>query len=138
MLVGRVVSFVATPVQSAITGMAQGVSTTWSGYIYLVGIKEENDKLKERVALLENENARLLEEVESARRVKELLGFKEKQSLPMVAAEIIGTDTYGWTKTFSIDRGGEDGVERNMAVVTHRGIVGKIIEVHGDTSKVLL
>ncbi len=55
----------------------------------------------------------------------------------MVAAGIIGTDTYGLTKTVTIDRGENDGVKRNMAVVTHRGIVGKVIEIYGGTSMVL-
>lgn len=138
LLVGRVLSVIVTPVQSAITNITQGVSSTWSGYISLVGTKRENDILKEKLALLESEKARLLEEVESARRVKALLGFKEERFLPMVAAGIIGTDTYGLTKTVTIDRGGNDGVKRNLAVVTHRGIVGKVIELYGGTSMVLL
>jgi len=138
MLVGSAISVVATPIQSAITTITQGVSSTWSGYVYLIGVKGENDLLREELALLESEQARLREEVESARRVKALLGFKEERALPMVAARIVGTDIYGLTRTVTIDVGESDGVKRNMAVVTHRGIVGKIIELHGDSSMVLL
>ncbi|MCP3676906.1 MAG: rod shape-determining protein MreC [Deltaproteobacteria bacterium] len=138
LLVGRVLSVIATPVQYSITNITQWVSGTWSGYIYLVGAGRENDTLNKKLALLESDQARLLEEVESARRMKALLDFKEEMLLPMVAAAIIGTDTYGLTKTVTIDRGENDGVKRNMAVVTHRGIVGKVTEIYGGTSMVLL
>ncbi|MCK5307792.1 MAG: hypothetical protein KAJ73_04200, partial [Zetaproteobacteria bacterium] len=33
LLVGRVLSVIVAPVQSAITNITQGVSSTWSGYI---------------------------------------------------------------------------------------------------------
>ncbi|MFQ5329936.1 MAG: rod shape-determining protein MreC [Thermodesulfobacteriota bacterium] len=138
MLVGTAISVVAAPLQSAVTTITGGVSSTWSDYIALIGIKEENNLLREELAMVASERARLLEEVASARRVKALLGFKEERSLPMVAARIIGTDTYGLTRTVTIDLGESDGVQRNMAVVTHRGIVGKIIELYGDSSMVLL
>ena len=138
MLVGRVVSFVATPLQVAVTGISQGVNSTWNSYLYLVNTKKENDLLHEKITLLENEKARLLEEANAARRTRELLEFKKPRTLPMVAAEIIGNDTYGWTKTFTINKGEKQGIVRNMAVVTPRGIVGKVAEVNGNNAKVLL
>ncbi|MEE9590950.1 MAG: rod shape-determining protein MreC [Thermodesulfobacteriota bacterium] len=137
-LVGSVVSFAAAPVQSAITNISKSIKETWYGYIYLLGLKEENDLLKNKIDILENEKHRLLEEVQATKRLKDLLGFKNKKQLSLVAAEIIGTDTYGWTKTFLIGKGLDEKLERNMAVVNPYGIVGKILEVQSDTSKVLL
>lgn len=137
-LVGSIVSFTTTPVQSTITDISKSIKETWYGYIYLLGLKEENDLLRNKLSILENEKHRLLEEVQATRRLKELLGFREKKQLSLIAAEIIGTDIYGWTKTFSIGKGLDEEFERNMAVVSPSGIVGKILEVQSDTSKVLL
>jgi rod shape-determining protein MreC len=137
-LVGTIVSFVTTPVQSVITDISGSVKETWYGHVYLVGLKEKNNLLKKKVDILENERNRLLEEVQATRRLKEFLGFKKERQLSLVAAEIIGTDTYGWTKTFFLGKGLDEKLVRNMAVVTPHGIVGKILEVRSDTSKMLL
>jgi rod shape-determining protein MreC len=46
------------------------------------------------------------------------------------------TDTGG--KTVVVDRGASSGIQKNMAVITAEGIVGKVIDVYPSTANVLL
>ena len=46
------------------------------------------------------------------------------------------TDTGG--KTVIVDRGASSGIQKNMAVITAEGIVGKVIDVYPSTANVLL
>ena len=56
-------SLAARPIQITLASVRSRVKGMWEGYIYLVGIKEENEALnKKNYALLE-ENNRLKEEV---------------------------------------------------------------------------
>ncbi len=56
----------------------------------------------------------------------------------MFPAQIIGKDPSNWFKTIIIDKGTDDGIKENQAVVTHQGVVGHIIEVTPKAAKVLL
>jgi rod shape-determining protein MreC len=64
--------------------------------------------------------------------------LKERSSAKLISAEVIGRDAIGWLKTILINKGENDNVFKDQAVVTHRGIVGRCIEVADTTSRVLL
>jgi len=138
LIIGKVISSLTVPFQKAITYTIEGTRDIWTGYIHLVGIKEENERLKEALAHLREENHRLREVSLSNERLRELLNFKEATPLSFKGAEVIGIESIGWFRTATLDKGIEDGVLKDMAVVTSQGIVGRTIETHRGTSKVLL
>jgi rod shape-determining protein MreC len=53
-------------------------------------------------------------------------------------AHVIGGDASGWVKGLLLDRGSASGVREGMPVVHPQGIVGQIVSVGSDSSRVLL
>ena len=72
-----------------------------------------------------------------ARRVQALLGFKEQYVDTTIAAQVIGTSGSEQSRVLYIDKGANDGIKTDMAVITPGGIVGKIVQVADNWSQVL-
>ena len=66
-----------------------------------------------------------------------LLAFKEKFISQTVAAQVIGTSGSEHSHVLYIDKGSHDGLKQDMAVITPRGIVGKVSKVFPNTAQVL-
>jgi rod shape-determining protein MreC len=126
------------PVGSALNYMGSAVENVWLNYFNLVGLKAENDNLKRIVEQQNGQIVQLLEERVANNRYKELLDFKEKSNYNYIAANVIGWDPGPWTHSFVINSGSSDGVLVDAAVVTDRGVVGRVIETAHHYSKVLL
>jgi rod shape-determining protein MreC len=43
-----------------------------------------------------------------------------------------------WTRTIVLDKGSSNGIEKDHAVIASGGVVGRIIEVNGGSSRVIL
>jgi rod shape-determining protein MreC len=97
-----------------------------------------NRELEEKVASLEQEITRLKEVERENETMRSLLQFRERESWSGVAALVIGRDVRNWYQSVVIDKGGADGVKRDAAVVSPRGVIGKVIEVSPHASRVLL
>jgi len=111
---------------------------TWQEYFYLVNLKKEVSLLKNHIDKLEIENQLLQEQSVENKRLRDLLSFKRRFSYTVLPAEIIGRDPSSWFKTILVDKGKKDGVQPGLGVITPKGIVGKIINVSDDSSKILL
>jgi rod shape-determining protein MreC len=55
-----------------------------------------------------------------------------------MAASIIGEDGSPWFKTLVVDRGAADGFSDGMPVLAAEGVVGQVIKVSANSSRVLL
>jgi rod shape-determining protein MreC len=129
---------VLAPCQQGVTTVLQYVCDTWIRYFDLVLIGEENQRLRTRIQTL-NKRINDLKESEIAnRRLRALLSFKSVVSDETIPAEVIGREPSRWCKTIMINKGISDGVQRGMPVVSSDGIVGQVINVSHQYSKVLL
>lgn len=134
----RVVLLVSRPVLGA-TRWAEGQVRALIGrYRRLADLEEENRILRVTIEGLKAERLRSVEESAANKRLRALLGFKERAGLPSVAAQVIGEDLGAESRTLLIDKGRHDGIHRNAAVVTEAGVVGKVSELGDVTSRVLL
>ena len=112
---------------------------TWVHYFALQNTSRENEELKHENDVLKLQVTQLQSRVSEGERLQHLLNFRESyQDVPMLGARVIGTSADTATRSIYIDRGERDGVQRNMAVITPNGIVGKVIETFSSTSQVLL
>jgi len=68
------------------------------------------------------------------RRLRRLLEFKEKTPLHFIAAEVIGKDLIGMPGFILINDGWVDGTQKNMALVSDKGLIGRIVSVNRSTS----
>lgn len=104
------------------------VRSGWDGYFWLRGTYQENQRLKQQVSDLEL----LLQQQQAlARRgaeLEQLLELRESTSLKTMAANVIAADTTGGFQFVTIDRGSHDGLRQNMAIISARGVVGRIVD----------
>ena len=110
----------------------------WNKYLSLINLEEENTLLREQVKKLKLESQLLNSRAAENKRLRELLSFKKKYSYKIIPAEIIGRDPSSWFKTIMIDKGSDSGIIPGSGVVTPDGVVGRVINVSGKTSKILL
>jgi rod shape-determining protein MreC len=95
----------------------------------------ENQRLEERVAALEVENQRLREEGLENARLRRLMEFAPGWRARAVAAEVVGPLAPG-SGTLWIGAGSRRLVQVNWPVVTEDGLVGRVIDVSTDLSRV--
>jgi rod shape-determining protein MreC len=67
-----------------------------------------------------------------------MLAFQQKSLYKTVAAQIIGTSGSNQSQVFTIDKGNDYGLRRDMAVISADGIVGKVREVFPRSAQVLV
>ena len=138
-LANSIVVNVLAPFQS-ITSAVSSKCNDFRNYLYDVfyvydqnrELKAQNDDLKLKVARtaeLEAENANL----------RQLLNYKKANlQLDLLPANVIGRDSATWSSHIIINRGTDDGVQKNMTVITPDGLVGNIHEAYASYSEVEL
>jgi len=99
---------------------------------------KENRALQDRVKALENKILRLQEASHENQRLRGLLNFKAHSKYICVPAQIVARDLTNFSDTAIIDKGRNSSVKVDMAVVSSHGLVGRVIEVGPNASKVLL
>ncbi|MBF8250777.1 MAG: Cell shape-determining protein MreC [Deltaproteobacteria bacterium] len=128
----------ASIAQRGITTSYQATTDAWFGYIYLIGLKEENRLLRDETSELRGRINALKEAIQENQRLKDLLSFKETTEYGTTTARVIGVSPLRSFKTIIISKGSIDGVRKDMAVVTKDGVIGRILSTAANTSKVLL
>jgi rod shape-determining protein MreC len=126
-----------SPPEKALHSSGSGISGLWNNYVDLRHVRQQNADLQKTVDRLRLEQAALLEDAKQGQRLQALLHFQEKYIYKTVAAQTIGTSGTDQSRVFYIDKGKDDGIERDMAVITPDGIVGKIRDVFPHTAQVL-
>jgi len=128
---------IVSPPEKALHSSGSGISGLWHSYVDLRHVRQQNADLQKTVDRLRLEQAALLEDAKQGQRLQALLNFQQKYIYKTVAAQTIGTSGTDQSRVFYIDKGKNEGIDRDMAVITADGIVGKIREVFPHTAQVL-
>ena len=112
----------------------------WDRYIFLVGLKQENDILRERVVELRQANMLMSEGVRSAERLGRLLDFTPPPKWKFSGARVIAhrMGPAGSLDTLTVDKGSSSGVESDVPVVSLDGVVGRVLRTGATASSILL
>jgi len=113
------------------------VAGVWQNYFDLRHTRAENQELEKTIDRLRLEQAALLEDAKEGQRLEAMMGFQQKYLYSTQAAQVFGTSGTNLSRVFYIDKGSADKLERDMAVITPDGIVGKVREVFRHTAQVL-
>jgi rod shape-determining protein MreC len=126
------------PLQSVLASAVRAAGETWRTYVALVGVKQENDRLRRRILELEQQAIQLSEVEQTDKRLGDLLSFHSTLEGSVQAAQIIGRDPFPWFSTLTINKGEADGVHKSGAVLSPFGVVGQIMATSGHSARVLL
>src|SRR5579859_6462240 len=102
-----------TPLERAVVWMQSGTGNIWHNYFYLRGVRAENRELKAQIEQMRVEQVRLSEDAAQARRLQNLLGFKEQFIAKTVAAQVIGSSGSDLSRVVYIDKGEDSGIKRD-------------------------
>jgi len=128
----------AAPLTNMISSSFRGISEAWKRYVFLVGIEDENRRLKKEHASLTQEITQYREGYLEGMRLQKLLTLKEKANYPTVTARVIGRNQASIVKTILIDKGSSHGLKVDLPVMSDQGVVGRIVETSPHVSKILL
>lgn len=106
--------------------------------IPFASLREENRLLRDRIDLL---NRRIEESASLSaenRRLKDILDFKNEIPYAAIPAEVIGRDPTNWSNSLIIDKGAVQGIKQGKAVISMRGLVGRVLELGRYSSRILL
>jgi rod shape-determining protein MreC len=110
----------------------------WTGYTALVGIREQNHELIDRLATLEEENLQLREALVASGRLERIAEMRDEFEIPMLPAELVGVDVSAWFRAALLDRGREHGVHAGMPVISEHGLVGLATATSRSAAKIML
>jgi rod shape-determining protein MreC len=139
-IVGKPLREIALPFQHFISILGKAVGDI-GAYV------SDNETLREEIAQLKNQYAQLqsqlyeLREVQAENvRLQALLEYKtaRTENYDLVIAQVVARNPENWYQTIIVNRGSADGIESDMSVVNHIGLVGRVVAVTPNTAEVLL
>ena len=120
---------VFTQMQRWVTNTLSTTGDLWTGYVGLRNLRQQNLALTDNVAELELELQVQRALAQQARSLERLLRLRETVALPTLSARVIATDATPYFRTLTIDRGRDDGLRPDMAVIAPAGVVGRVVGV---------
>lgn len=121
-----------------ITWPFNAIVTVGRGYVFLAGTEHENQRLREEIDRLKTENSITNELLLENERLRDALNFKKLQPPSSIMVEVIGKELSPASSTITINKGSNDGVQKNMAVIASSGVVGKVQAALPGTAKIIL
>ena len=137
-LVQRLALGAAAPVQKLFTLCVESVGNAWTRYIRLVGLEEENRKLKTEIGELEARMTLYRQGHLEAQRLQALLSLAEREPYRFIAARVIGREQAALAKTLWIDKGEAQGLKPGMPVMALPGLIGRLTNVSLHSARVQL
>ncbi len=132
------VASVIMPLQAVLAKGTRSIRDVWYGYIDLTQVRQENIRLRQQTEALQGELHRYREAYLEQERLRAMLGFRSLAFPSAVPAEVLGVDPSLWAEAITINKGADHHLQKNSAIVTHRGLVGHVIELAPRYATVLL
>jgi rod shape-determining protein MreC len=129
-----------TPLQSGLSSLR----LNWAGLTAAFSDKQTQNRKLENLSQenqrLKIENQVLTEYKYEALRLQKILDFQKQNNdgFEFVAARVIARSPNNWYNYLVIDRGLEDGIEKDMPVISPQGLVGRVATVSRNSAQVTL
>jgi rod shape-determining protein MreC len=124
--------------QRGLSAGVSGLRRGWSRYVWLRGVESENADLRRRLEAVQVEYQERRALADRARSLEELLGLRDRSNLQTVPAAVIAASASPDFRTLTIDKGTNQGLSRDMAVIAAAGVVGRIVVPSPGAAKVQL
>lgn len=127
-----------SPIQQSYQKTTGHINSIWDDYIALVGLRQENQNLRNQISALQEELNLHINSSIQFNLLREQLKFQEEDPRPKVFAEVVGESLDNFHHTLLINKGARDGIRRNYPVVLREGVVGRVQAVSDDQAMVEL
>lgn len=134
---GLVISMTA-PALEGLEHLAHSAKQIWQGYFFLVDVRRQNAEMQRQLEEFKQREVRFQEAQEALTRLEALLDLKRQVALPVIGARVIAYDPTLWSRSAIINQGKAQGVKDGLPVLAPQGIVGRIVGVYPEYSKVML
>ena len=130
---------VTGPIQAGLMAVMEGIHSGWRRYIYLVGVEQENEKLKKQNLKLQMAVETARRDVGKLRNYEKLLGFRKERGVETLGVRIVGRNTSPFVRSLRvrIDRGAKT-LRSGLPVMTTDGVVGRVGRVFAPYSEIVL
>jgi rod shape-determining protein MreC len=129
---------IISPFLTTGSSLEKQITAMRTGLQSLEELERNNGALKVENRSLKATNQALRDVEHEVNRLRVALNYRERSVFKLVPAEIVTRDASTWWRTVTINRGKQDGIDNDMAVVTEEGLVGKTTTVGESISVVLL
>lgn len=128
---------VVSPAESAASSVTTGIGDWFMGLFGQSALQKENAQLQERIAQLEGQIALSQDLQQENERLREIANFVDThQEYELLTARVTAKSSSYWFDTFTISAGRNSGVQVDMVVLTPDGLVGRVVDVGANWSKV--
>lgn len=125
-------------IEQGSTAVTKSVKNVFSTYFLIIGKEEENRNLIAEINKLKEEINKSVEAKLENERLRDLLNLKAERHDYITSAEVFARDPTNWFQILWIDKGANDGIDKDMVAVTSLGPVGRIHKVFGDRANIIL
>lgn len=126
------------PIQRGFTTVFRPVGNFFSSIGELSSLRSKNAELEEALAQAEAENREAESLIAENQRLTELLDVEDSWVVSeRVTARVIATAPKNLNWAAFIDKGREDGIEPDMAVIAPEGLVGKVYSASAHQATIL-
>lgn len=126
-IVSSGVGSAVSPLQKVVYSINDKIKGTLDFFLNFSKIKEENEELTKENIDLENKLLEYDKLKEENDRLREVLNFKNsKNNYDYLGCEIIGYSGESFSSGYVIDKGENDGLKKDMIVISNKGLVGQV------------
>jgi len=117
-----------SPIQHGFISFFNSIGDLWKNYIDLRRVRSQNQKMKEEIFFLRQENILLQNVLQKLKREKEIQNSLSELQENILVAETIGLDLSNFLKSTIINKGSMHGIKKDMVVLDEKGnLVGRVI-----------
>ncbi len=126
---------VVSPLQKIVYKVNDKIKNSVDFFANFSKVKQENEDLKVKNSELENQMVEYKTLKDENERLREVLKLKEsKNDYDYVGVNIIGYSGGTVSQGYIIDKGTNDGIEKDMIIINHQGLVGKVTKSESNYS----
>lgn len=129
------VGSVISPLQKIVYTVNDKIKNSFEFFLNFSKVKEENEELKAKNAELENKLIEYNRMKDENTRLREMFDYSEaNENYDYIGCNIVGYSGGNISDGYIIDKGTQDGVEKDMIIITSVGLVGKVTKAESNFS----
>lgn len=121
--------YIVIPFEKGINTIGSWINDFGSNFKDVRELAEENARLHDEVEVLKEQNIQLARGQEELKRLEKLYEVDEDYNqYDKILARVIAKEPGNWYSTFTINKGRDDGIQKDMNVLADGGLVGLVTE----------